>query len=216
MLFTPVYVVCLHVLFVPYWCLHVDAYNEVLYQLAVTQADILYCSPVDSLVNETPSWMDVAPWCYSWDGLGLDWIYLGGMRYWAPYGVSNFANRLVLQDNILQSSISINHLLLEIKSIVKCIATSGRGPCVYVLPADILLQSSQSCLCPATFSLALRAQKHKQLKCDHPQFPLFSFTFTFVRCLCLLGALVRGQHGAIAEWEYKQRSERSFANRAAA
>ena len=145
MLFTPVYVVCLHVLFVPYWCLHVDAYNEVLYQLAVTQADILYCSPVDSLVNETPSWMDVAPWCYSWDGLGLDWIYLGGMRYWAPYGVSNFANRLVLQDNILQSSISINHLLLEIKSIVKCIATSGRGPCVlYVLPADILLQSSLS------------------------------------------------------------------------
>ena len=38
----------------------------------VTQADILYCSPVDSLVNETPFWMDVALWCYSWDGLGLD------------------------------------------------------------------------------------------------------------------------------------------------
>ena len=29
-------------------------------------------------------WMDVAPWCYKWGGLG--WKYLGGVRYRAPYG----------------------------------------------------------------------------------------------------------------------------------
>ena len=32
--------------------------------------------------------MDVAPWCYKWDGMGLDG-YPVGVRYGAPYNVNN-------------------------------------------------------------------------------------------------------------------------------
>ena len=35
---------------------------------------------------KTPSYMDVAPWCYKWDW--MDWISPGGVRYRGPYSAN--------------------------------------------------------------------------------------------------------------------------------
>ena len=40
------------------------------------------------VVKKKPSQMDVAPWCYKWDGTGWDRC-LGGVRYRAPYGAND-------------------------------------------------------------------------------------------------------------------------------
>ena len=120
--------------------------------------------------------------------------------------------RLVLLDHILQSPMFVNNLRGSIHRI-NCIATGIRQSSMCVASWCPALHF-QSCLCFATLLALAHHQQDKQLKCDRLRFPLFSFTF--VRCLCF-GALVRGQHAAaIAEWEYKQRSERCLANRAAA
>ena len=64
-------------------------------------------------------WMDVAPWCYKYDGVGWDWmgcISRVGVRYRAPYSANNYdSNRFDMMkggDEIRSHFLQLHHSLL--------------------------------------------------------------------------------------------------------
>ena len=66
--------------------------------------------------------MNVAPWCYKWDWIGMGWVWisLGGMRYRAAYGAKNVKDHLAatfvplfMRDSCLRLSPNIRHPRLQ-------------------------------------------------------------------------------------------------------